>query len=117
MQRLQAMRDESISQKNLTSEKEDATICPAQSLLKMLSGKFKPEVFRLAIESPLRFSSLQRQIEGSNKQTLSIALKELEEMGVLEKITIREKPLHIEYYLTEKGKALVPVFQQLEGLS
>ncbi|MDQ1089919.1 MULTISPECIES: helix-turn-helix domain-containing protein [unclassified Siphonobacter] len=110
------MKDESISQKNLTSE-EDTTICPAQSLLKMLSGKFKPEVFRLAIESPLRFSSLQRQIEGSNKQTLSIALKELEEMGVLKKVTIREKPLHIEYYLTDKGKALIPVFRQLEGLS
>ncbi|MGE8343884.1 MAG: winged helix-turn-helix transcriptional regulator, partial [Flavobacterium sp.] len=26
-------------------------------------------------------------------------------------------PLHIEYNLTEKGKALIPVFQQLEGLA
>lgn len=110
------MQDESISQKNLTSEKEESTICPAQSLLKMLSGKFKPEVFRLAMESPLRFGSLQRQIEGSNKQTLSIALRELEELSLLEKVIVREKPLHIEYYLTEKGKALVPVFRQLEGL-
>ena len=92
------------------------TTCPAQALLKLLSGKWKPEIFRLAVDGPLRFSSLLRQIEGSNKQTLSVALKELEEVGLLEKITIKEKPLHIEYYLTENGKSLIPVLQQLENL-
>ena len=92
------------------------TTCPAQALLKLLSGKWKPEIFRLAVDGPLRFSSLLRQIEGSNKQTLSVALKELEEVGLLEKITIKEKPLHIEYSLTENGKSLIPVLQQLENL-
>ncbi|WP_343306746.1 helix-turn-helix domain-containing protein [Chitinophaga niabensis] len=95
---------------------EDNTTCPAQALLKLLSGKWKPEIFRLAVDSPLRFSSLLRQIEGSNKQTLSIALKELEEGGLLQKVVIKEKPLHIEYNLTENGKALIPVFIQLESL-
>ena len=60
---------------------DDAETCPAQGLLKLLSGKWKPEIFRLAVETPLRFSSLLRQIQGSNKQTLSVALKELEEVG------------------------------------
>lgn len=90
--------------------------CPAQGLLKLLSGKWKPEIFRLAVESPLRFSSLLRQIEGSNKQTLSVALKELEEVGLLQKVVVQQKPLHIEYYLTEKGKSLIAVFKQLENL-
>jgi DNA-binding HxlR family transcriptional regulator len=84
--------------------------------LKLLSSKWKPEIFRLAIESPLRFSSLLRQIEGSNKQTLSVALRELEEVSLLEKVVIKQKPLHIEYNLTEKGKLLIPVFKQLEIL-
>ena len=102
----------------MTTKKEiiNNTTCPAQALLKLLSGKWKPEIFRLAVDGPLRFSSLLRQIEGSNKQTLSVALKELEEVGLLEKITIKEKPLHIEYYLTENGKSLIPVLQQLENL-
>lgn len=90
--------------------------CPAQALLKSLSGKWKPEIFRMAVDSPLRFSSLLRQIEGSNKQTLSVALKELEEVGLLHKVVIKEKPLHIEYYLTENGQSLIPVFRQLESL-
>ncbi|KDN54973.1 winged helix-turn-helix transcriptional regulator [Flavobacterium seoulense] len=95
---------------------EENKTCPAQALLKQLSGKWKPEIFRLAVDGPLRFSILLRQIEGSNKQTLSVALRELEEVGLLEKVVIKEKPLHIEYYLTENGKSLIPVFQQLENL-
>ena len=95
---------------------DDTETCPAQGLLKLLSGKWKPEIFRLAVEAPLRFNSLLRQIQGSNKQTLSLALKELEEVGLLEKIVIRQKPLHIEYNLTQRGKSLVPVLKQLEAM-
>ena len=90
--------------------------CPAQALLKQLSGKSKPEIFRMAVDGPLRFSSLLRQIEGSNKQTLSLALRELEEVGLLEKVIIKLKPLHIEYNLTENGRSLISVFRQLETL-
>jgi DNA-binding HxlR family transcriptional regulator len=103
-----------MTTKNTTDETET---CPAQGLLKLLSGKWKPEIFRLAVEQPLRFSSLLRQIQGSNKQSLSVALRELEEVGLLEKVVIKQKPLHIEYYLTEKGKSLISVFKQLEFLS
>ena len=106
-----------ISQKIMTTKKEiiENETCPAQGLLKLLAGKWKPEIFRLAAETPLRFSSLLRQIEGSNKQTLSVALKELEEVGLLEKVVIQQKPLHIEHSLTEKGKSLIPIFKQLES--
>lgn len=90
--------------------------CPAEGLLKQLSGKWKPQIFRLALESPLRFNSLLRQIPGSNRQSLSVALKELESEGLLEKTVIQLKPLHIEYVLSERGKSLVAVFRQLEGL-
>jgi len=102
----------------MTTKKEiiENETCPAQGLLKLLSGKCKPEIFRLAVEAPLRFSSLLRQIEGANKQTLAVALRELEEINLIEKIIIKQKPLHIEYNLTEKGKSLIPVFKQLEIL-
>ena len=103
----------------MTTEKspENVETCPAQGLLKMLSGKWKPEIFRLAVEGPLRFSSLLRQMEGASRQSISVALKELEETGLLQKVTITPKPLHIEYRLTEKGQSLVTVFKQLEGLA
>ncbi|MBL7761452.1 MAG: helix-turn-helix transcriptional regulator [Sediminibacterium sp.] len=90
--------------------------CPAQSLLKLLSGKWKPEIFRLAADGPLRFSQLLRTIEGANKQSLSVALRELEEVGLLQKLVIREKPLHIEYHITETGQQLIAVLRQLENI-
>lgn len=102
----------------MTTDKptEKTETCPAQGLLKMLSGKWKAEIFKLAVESPLRFSGLLRLIPGSNKQSLSVALRELEDEGLLEKIIVKQKPLHIEYNLTEKGKLVIPVFLQLETL-
>lgn len=96
---------------------ENPETCPAQGLLKLLSGKWKPEIFRLATGSPVRFSVLLRKIEGSNKQSLAVALKELEEAGLLQRTVIRLKPLHVEYSLTGKGQSLIPVFRQLEGLT
>jgi DNA-binding HxlR family transcriptional regulator len=100
-----------------TNEIPDQESCPATGLLKLLAGKWKPEIFRLALEGPVRFNGLLRQLPGSNKQTVAVALKELEEAGLLLKTVVKEKPLHIEYDLTEKGLSLVTVFQQLEGLS
>ena len=95
---------------------ENTESCPAERLLKILSGKWKPQIFRLAVESPVRFNALVRKLEGSNKQSVAVALKELEEEGLLTKVVINAKPLHIEYHLSEKGLSVVPVFRQLENL-
>ncbi|GAB3334996.1 hypothetical protein GCM10027299_43650 [Larkinella ripae] len=90
--------------------------CPAEEVLKLISGKWKPQIFRLALNGPLRFNALLRQVEGANKQSLATGLKELVEDGYLEKVVIKAKPLHIEYTLSEKGRTLIPVFKQLEIL-
>ena len=82
----------------------------------MLSGKWKPQIFRLAVEGPVRFNTILRQVEGSNKQSIAVALKGMEEQGLLEKEVVRLKPLHIEYHLSEKGRLFIPVFRQLELL-
>lgn len=95
---------------------ESENSCPAEGLLKMLSGKWKPQIFRMAVGGPIRFNMLLRQLEGSNKQSIAVALKELEENGILEKVVIKLKPLHIEYSLSEKGRSLIAVFRQLENL-
>lgn len=91
--------------------------CPAEGLLKSLAGKWKPQIYKLAAEAPVRFNNLLRQLPGSNKQSVAVALKELEETGLLVKTTIQLKPLHIEYTLSEKGKSLIPIFKGLEDFS
>lgn len=88
--------------------------CPAEGLLKQLAGKWKPQIFRLALEGPLRFNALLRQLPGASKQSLAVALRELEEAGLLDKHLIRQKPLHIEYELSTRGRALIQIFHSLE---
>ena len=91
--------------------------CPAEALLRNLSGKWKPQIFLLALQGPVRFSTLLREIKTSNKQSVSVALKELEEAGLLDRNVVQQKPLHVEYSLTEKGRAMIPVFHSLELLT
>lgn len=99
------------------NKQNDNNNCPAQGLLKMLSGKWKPEIFRLATISPVRFNQLLRDLPDANKQSLSTALTELEENGLLIKVILSEKPLHISYHLSDKGQALIPIFKDLEQIS
>jgi DNA-binding HxlR family transcriptional regulator len=101
----------------MKKELNDNNGCPAEGLLKQLSGKWKPQIFRFALEGPVRFNTLLRDLQGANKQSVATALKEMQESGLLDKNTIALKPLHIEYTLSEKGKSLVPVFRQLELFS
>jgi DNA-binding HxlR family transcriptional regulator len=96
---------------------ENKETCPAESLLKTLSGKWKLQIFKLAVDGPLRFNQLLKQLEGSNKQSVAVALKELETDGLLRRETIQEKPLHIEYTLSEKGRDLIGIFEQIEKLN
>lgn len=92
-------------------------VCPTQDVLKLLTSKWTLQVlFILHVAGKSRFSEFQRRIYGSNKQTLSVALKELTENGYILKNTIRLKPLHIEYCLTEKGKKLIPLLKEFETL-
>jgi DNA-binding HxlR family transcriptional regulator len=102
----------------MTTKKEDKPTegCPIEGLLKMLSGRWKPQIFRLAVSNSIRFNTLLRQIPESNKQSIATALRELEEADLLVKTIIQLKPLHIEYHLSEKGRSVIPIFQQLEGL-
>lgn len=87
-------------------------VCPGQDILKLLSGKWKPEILRLASEKRIiRFNTLLKQLPGSNKQSVSVALRELEQAKLLSKQVISEKPLHIEYTITEKGMAMIPIYR------
>ena len=41
---------------------------------------------------------------------LTNTLRDLEELGIIHREQFNEIPPHVEYSLTEKGKALLPVF-------
>jgi DNA-binding HxlR family transcriptional regulator len=96
---------------------DDQQQCPAENLLKQLSGKWKLQIFKIAATGPVRFSALLRQLPESNKQAIATALREMEDQHLLQKNIVRLKPLHIEYTLSERAKSLITIFKQLENIA
>ena len=92
----------------------DAGNCPVTPLLLMLQGKWKFQIiYELCIKDPIRFGELKKAIEGSTNTMLTTSLRELEKDGLVSRIQFNEIPPHVEYSLTEKGKALLPIFYEI----
>ena len=89
---------------------------PREILLKLLTGKWKPRIFKHAVEGPVRFGQMSRLIPNINRQALASALHELEDNNILQRKVIKLKPLHIEYSLTGRGIEFIPVFKEIEKL-
>jgi DNA-binding HxlR family transcriptional regulator len=64
-----------------------------------------------------RFNQFLNSIEGINTKTLSIRLQQLEEYGLIERKVISGKPLHTEYYPTEKGMAVQGILAEIASFS
>lgn len=79
----------------------------------ILGAKWTPQILYALFYGVGRFCELQKEVGGVNPRTLSARLDELEDAGVVEKITFAEIPPRVEYVLTPKGRDLVPI---LEGM-
>ena len=101
----------------MTTEENNTSLhCPKEYLLKMLTGKWKPCIFRYAIQGSVRFGQILKLLPDATRQALANALRELEESGILERKVIKLKPLHVEYNLTELGIEFIPIFRAVEEL-
>lgn len=83
--------------------------------LRVLEGKWKIVIIvqLFASKVPLRFSELERRIEGVNQKMLIQQLKGLEKDGIVVRTVYPEVPPRVEYALTDMGKALGPSIEAL----
>ena len=65
-------------------------------------------------EGPVRFNELQRKLPHMTNATLSRQLKKFESFGLIKRVVYDEKPLRVEYSLTEMGEKFKPVFETIE---
>lgn len=91
----------------------DLETCPVDATVAVVSGKWKPQILRrLFFEGTQRFNALQRAL-GAPRQALTVQLRELERDGVIHREVFAEVPPRVEYSLTERGKSLGPVLEQM----
>jgi DNA-binding HxlR family transcriptional regulator len=87
--------------------------CPVCCTAEIISGKWTILVIRDLAEHSRRFCELERSLEGISPRTLSLRLRALEQEGVVARRTFPEVPPRVEYALTEKGRALVPILDEM----
>jgi DNA-binding HxlR family transcriptional regulator len=91
--------------------------CPVDNTSKLIGKKFTVLIIRNMMSNQTRFNQFIESIEGINPKTLSIRLKEMEKDGFIHRKIYHETPIRIEYYLTEKGKALKSILDQMAMFS
>lgn len=89
--------------------------CYVAKTLKVIGSKWTMMILHNLFEGRNRFGMLQRELKTISPKTLSQRLDELEKTGIIRKKVFTEIPLHVEYFLTDKGKSLEKVFKDLES--
>lgn len=66
------------------------------------------------LDSPRRFREILTDIGDINDKMLSLRLKELERLGLIQRTVYPEAPIRVEYSLTDKGRDLERVIEEME---
>lgn len=78
----------------------------------VLGGKWKPIIIA-HLAQRRRFGQLAQRMPLISRKVLTEQLKELEEDGIVQREAFAELPPRVEYSLTERGLALLPILDQL----
>jgi DNA-binding HxlR family transcriptional regulator len=89
--------------------------CPVCRTAEVVCGKWTLLLVRDLAEGRSRFCELERSLAGISPRTLSLRLRALEEEGIVERHTFGEVPPRVEYALTEKGLALLPIIDDMRS--
>ena len=89
--------------------------CPVCRTADIVCGKWTLLLVRELSEGRSRFCELERSLTGISPRTLSLRLRALEEEGIVERHTFAEVPPRVEYALTEKGQALLPIIEGMRA--
>ncbi len=87
--------------------------CPVCRTAEIVCGKWTLLLVRELAEGRSRFCELERSLTGISPRTLSLRLRALEHEGIVERQTYAEVPPRVQYALTAKGLALLPIIEDM----
>ena len=83
--------------------------CPVTATMGVIGGKWKLLILYVIVNGVNRFGKMSMILRDISKQMLTTQLRELENDGIIERKIYPEIPPRVEYFITEKGKALLPI--------
>ena len=98
------MRDEKFCNSN----------CPFTRAIGTIGNKWKPIIINVIGTRSIRFGQLDAIVPHISRKVLTEQLRELEEDGLLERLAYKEIPPRVEYNLSEKGLAFLPILENIK---
>lgn len=92
--------------------------CPVDNTFKLIGKRFTIHILRnMMFMGQSRFNQFLDSIEDANPKTLSARLRDMEGEGLITRTVYDETPIRVEYQLTEKGKKLQSILEQMAAFS
>ena len=95
------------------NEVHEGSHCAVAATSELLAMKWTPVIVHDLSEGPRRFSQLEHACCGISPRTLSERLDMLEEQGIVTRRSFPESPPRVEYELSYKGRALLPIIREM----
>ena len=87
--------------------------CPVDLFIEVMGSKWNVLIIWKLKNGTQRFSDLQKKMHNVNSNTLTTHLRDLENLKIISRVVFPEVPPRVEYTLTEYGKALFPIFDEM----
>jgi DNA-binding HxlR family transcriptional regulator len=88
---------------------------PVDYVLQLIGGTWKTPILWRLKNKPLRYNELEKDIPHISQKMLTKALKEMEQNGIISKEVFASVPPKVIYSLTEKGKQLIPLIENIRN--
>ena len=89
------------------------SVCPIANAARLLGDRWTLVILRDLADGPMRFSEIEGEADGISPRTLADRLREMESNGLILRESFREIPPRVQYSLTPKGLATIPVIEAL----
>jgi len=87
--------------------------CSVAATSELIGAKWTAVIIHDLSEGPRRFTQLEHACPGISPRTLSERVDMLERQGIVIRRTYPESPPRVEYELTDKGEALLPIIDAM----
>lgn len=95
----------------------DKEVVPVELIIKkaveVICGKWRLIIVHLLRDKTLRYGEIKRLVPGISEKVLVHELKQLVELGMVDKQSFGEVPPRVEYRLNDKGRTILPVIDLL----
>lgn len=88
--------------------------CSSREILELIGSKWSMLLLCALYDSKTRTGQLKRKLQGISQKMLTQTLREMQQNGIVKRISYPEVPPRVEYELTELGHSLAELVVKME---